>query len=200
MLTGRVPFEADTPVSVALKHLQEIPTEPIKLNPSVPLAVNNIIMKAMKKDPNLRYQSATEMLRDLTLALKNPDGNFVNTMNTEEDFPTQVVPTIDKKNIEDKIRDEDKKKGKKDNFFKKHKALTIVIVLILLFVLSFAGMQIFFIATRNKDIQVPNLVGMTEEKAKETIKGTKLQYKVVEEKYDVEVEKGLIISQKKNGY
>lgn len=196
MLTGKVPFEADTPVSVALKHLQEMPKEPIKLNPSIPLAVNNIIMKAMKKDPNLRYQSATEMLRDLTLALKNPDGNFVNTVNADEDFATQVIPTLDKKNIEDKIKEEDKKKNKKDNFFKKYKAFTIAIVLILLFVLSFAGMQIFFNATRNKDIQVPNLVGMTEEKAKETIKGTKLQYKIVEEKYDVEVEKGLIISQK----
>ncbi|MCI8519485.1 MAG: serine/threonine protein kinase [Clostridia bacterium] len=77
MLTGKVPFDADTPVSVALKHMQETPKEPITLNPAIPLAANRIVMKAMKKDPNLRYQSATEMLRDLTLALKNPDGDFV---------------------------------------------------------------------------------------------------------------------------
>lgn len=77
MLTGRVPFDADTPVSIALKHMQEEPIEPIKLNPSIPYSVNKIILKAMKKDTNLRYQSATEMLKDLTMALKDPDGSFV---------------------------------------------------------------------------------------------------------------------------
>ena len=77
MLTGRVPFDADTPVSIALKHMQEKPIEPIKLNPSIPFAVNKIIMKAMEKEISQRYQSATEMLKDLSMALKNPEGNFV---------------------------------------------------------------------------------------------------------------------------
>ena len=72
MVTGKVPFNADTPVSVALKHMQEKPIEPMKVNPNVPKAVNDIIMKAMQKDVNLRYQNATEMLRDLSKALKNP--------------------------------------------------------------------------------------------------------------------------------
>ena len=86
MLTGKVPFDADTPVSVALKHMQEAPKEPITLNPAIPLAANRIVMKAMKKDPNLRYQSATEMLRDLTLALKNPDGDFVKLARSRRGF------------------------------------------------------------------------------------------------------------------
>ena len=90
MLTGRVPFDADTPVSIALKHMQEKPVEPIKLNPSIPLAVNQIIMKAMRKDPNERYQSATEMLRDLNAALKNPEGNFVENENIDMNR-TQVM-------------------------------------------------------------------------------------------------------------
>ena len=77
MLTGRVPFDADTPVSVALKHMQETAVEPVKLNPAIPYAVNKIIVKAMQKDPSLRYESATEMIKDLSLALKYPDGNFV---------------------------------------------------------------------------------------------------------------------------
>ena len=55
MVTGRVPFDADTPVSIALKHMQEKPVEPIKLNPSIPYAVNKIIMKAMQKEVSLRY-------------------------------------------------------------------------------------------------------------------------------------------------
>ena len=50
--------------------MQEKPVEPIKLNPSIPYAVNKIIMKAMQKEVSLRYSSATELLKDLSLALK----------------------------------------------------------------------------------------------------------------------------------
>ena len=195
MVTGKVPFEADTPVSVALKHMQEIPKEPITLNPAIPLAINKIIMKAMKKDPNLRYQTATEMLKDLTLALKNPDGEFVNLTTTDEDFPTQVIPTIDNKKIEDKIKEQDNKKSsKKDNFFKKHKAFTVILAIILLFALSFGGITLWFNMSRNKDVQVPKLVGLTVDEVKKQLEGTKLSY-TIEEKYDVTVESGLVISQ-----
>ncbi len=68
MVTGRVPFDADTPVSVALKHMQEEPVEPIELNPNLPIAVNKIIMRALQKDTTLRYQTASEMLVDLKKA------------------------------------------------------------------------------------------------------------------------------------
>ena len=93
MLTGRVPFDADTPVSIALKHMQEKPIEPIKLNPTIPYAVNKIIMKAMEKDPNERYQSATEMLKDLSMALKNPEGDFVEQKDFTNQY-TQRIPTL----------------------------------------------------------------------------------------------------------
>lgn len=196
MVTGKVPFDADTPVSVALKHMQETPKEPIKLNPGIPLAVNKIIMKAMRKDPNHRYQTATEMLKDLTLALKNPDGEFVNLTNVDEDFPTQVIPTIENKNIEEKIKEQDKKKGKKKkSFFKEHTILAVLLILILLFVLSLGGTSLFFNLTRNKDVQIPNLVGCTLEEAKKILDEAKLTY-TTEEKYDVEIEKDKIISQK----
>ena len=61
MLTGRVPFDADTPVSVALKQVQEEPVDPMRYNDTIPVSVNRIILKAMQKDPNLRYQNASEM-------------------------------------------------------------------------------------------------------------------------------------------
>ena len=54
MLTGKVPFDADTPVSVALKHMQEEPKEPIELNDGIPTAVNQIVVKAMQKEPTAR--------------------------------------------------------------------------------------------------------------------------------------------------
>ena len=90
MVTGRVPFDSDTPVSVALKHMQEEPIEPIKIKSELPQSVNDIIMKAMRKDANERYQSATEMIKDLELALKHPEEQFVSAP-IGGDFPTQKI-------------------------------------------------------------------------------------------------------------
>ena len=70
MVTGKLPFDGDTPVSVALKHIQETPKEPIEINKDIPIGVNNIIMKAMAKDISERYQSAGEMQKDLERILK----------------------------------------------------------------------------------------------------------------------------------
>ena len=58
MLTGRVPFTAESPVAVSLKHIQVQPTPPRQLNPSIPQAVEDVILKALEKDPNERYQEA----------------------------------------------------------------------------------------------------------------------------------------------
>ena len=119
MVTGRVPFDADTPVSIALKHMQEKPVEPIKLNPSIPYAVNKIIMKAMQKEVSLRYSSATELLKDLSLALKNPEGEGIGISeeNIENSY-TQVIPTI--REGEEMKKKETETKNK-NVFFEKHK-------------------------------------------------------------------------------
>ena len=93
MLTGKVPFDADTPVSIALKHMQEEAIEPIEINPEIPTAVNQIVIKAMKKDPIERYQSATEMIRDLTQSLKDPDGDFVIIENKDGEY-TRVMKAM----------------------------------------------------------------------------------------------------------
>ena len=112
MVTGKVPFDADTPVSVALMHMQDKPVEPIKLNPSIPVSVNKIIMKAMQKDTNYRYQSASEMLRDLNQALKNPEGDFVFMKDIENDFPTQRIQTMSDGTIDTEKESNNKKKEK----------------------------------------------------------------------------------------
>ena len=94
MLTGKVPFEADTPVSIALKHMQEDAIDAKKLNPTIPASLNDIIKKAMQKDPNLRYNSAEEILEDLKETLKNPEGDFVRINERQDMDKTQRVNII----------------------------------------------------------------------------------------------------------
>lgn len=190
MLTGKVPFDADTPVSVALKHMQEEPIEPIKLNSSIPQAVNDIILKALKKEPAQRYETATEMLQDLRRALKEPGGDFVD--NKYNDFgATQRIDTLGN----DKEIKETRGKKTKKKMSKKVKILLWVIGLILLFALSLGGTMLYFNLTEPKDVQIPNLVGKTGEEAEAVLAeyGIKLEYS--DEEYNKEVEIGKIIWQ-----
>ncbi len=76
MITGRLPFEGDTPVSVAIQHINSIPLSPRELDPSIPEALEAITMKAMAPNPDNRYLSADEMLADLEEFRKNPNINF----------------------------------------------------------------------------------------------------------------------------
>ena len=197
MLTGRVPFDADTPVSVALKHMQEEPVPAIEVNPNIPSAVNDIIMKALKKDTNLRYQNATAMLLDLKRALKEPNGNFVDNNDYQGDFPTQRISTLG--DVEDRGVKTEQKKGKKQNkfitFIKGHKALSAVVGLILLFVISLGATIGISNATRPKEVQIPNLVGKTADEAKQILKENKINYVEEEPQYSTEYEAGQIISQ-----
>lgn len=197
MVTGKVPFDADTPVSVALKHMQEDPKEPIEVNPDVPNAINQIIMKALQKDSTLRYQTATEMLMDLKRALKNPDGDFVE----EEYDPTAMTQKIDTRMYGD-IDEDDKpknKKGKKDgklkSFIKQHKVLSSIIGLILLFVLSLVGTMIVFDVINPPEVSMPNVVGLSQDEAKQEIEDAKLKFEVDKEEYNKDVPEGYVISQ-----
>lgn len=93
MVTGRLPFDGDTPVAVALKHIQLEAEQPIDIESSIPEGVNDIILKAMKKEQNKRYQSASEMLQDLYKVLKEPDGRFV-AVESIDDYPTRRVQAV----------------------------------------------------------------------------------------------------------
>ncbi len=101
MVTGEVPFEADTPVSVALKQIQEDPIEPKEKVPTVTNALNRIILKAMAKQTTERYQTATELLDDIFAAINNVDveEKKEENVNSFKKGSTQVVPVITKKDI-----------------------------------------------------------------------------------------------------
>lgn len=196
MLTGRVPFDADTPVSVALKQMQEQPIEPIEINEEIPVSVNNIVLRAMQKDPGLRYANATEMLKDLSRALKDPEGDFVSGKDGG-DFPTQTISTM--YGAGEKRNQSSNKNKKKQNkfiaFIQNHKKLSIVMGVILLFFLTIGITYFALTAGQLKDVQIPNLVGLSKEEAQKQTEDAKLVYEVQEEKFDPEVPAGYIISQ-----
>ena len=76
MVTGDVPFDGETPVAVAIKHLQEAPLNPRELIPDIPPGFANIIMKCIRKSPVERYQSAGELIDELDRFMLNPDGDY----------------------------------------------------------------------------------------------------------------------------
>ena len=197
MVTGRVPFDADTPVSVALKHMQEKPEEPIEVNKHVPVAVNKIIMKALQKDATLRYQSASEMLIDLRKALKNPDGDFVEELEYDPTAKTQKINTDMYGNLKDELGKDSrgKKEGKFKKFIKKHKALSIVVGLVILFALSLGGTLGVLSITNPPEVEMPNVVGLSKEEAQKAIEDAKLKFEVKSEEYNKDVEEGHVISQ-----
>lgn len=93
MITGRLPFEGDTPVAVAIQHIKSIPIPPCDLNPDIPKALESITLKAMAPELSQRYASADEMLEDLKEFRKNPGFEpSVHVEPEEADEPTRVVP------------------------------------------------------------------------------------------------------------
>lgn len=188
MVTGKVPFDADTPVSVALMHIQEEPVPPIEINTEIPTAVNDIIMKAMKKDPLERYQSATEMLADLSKALKDPDGDFVIVENKDGAY-TRIMNSVS---------DKDVKKSKKKSFFKEHprtKFLVTILSLVLLFVIVFLITKVTLDGGFKKKVKIPDLVDKTEQEAGDITNSLGLELQVGEPQASATVEEGKIISQ-----
>ena len=97
MLAGRLPFEGDSAVSVAIQHLSSIPLAPREINPDIPEPLELICMKAMAADINKRYPSADAMIADLEAFRKNPDVDIGCTMEdllpAEDDEPTQLLHT-----------------------------------------------------------------------------------------------------------
>ena len=214
MVTGKVPFDADTPVSVALKHMQEEPIEPIKLNSRIPVAVNQIILKAMKKDASLRYASATEMIKDLSLALKNPSGKFVQEKNTN-DF-TRVIPTISENMVNQKQYKENSGRNTKKNEpektglakyleenpkMKKVTYIGVPILVVILCILIFWGsltitQKIFGTRTeQSSGISLISVENVTIDEAKSKLDAAGIKYDI-EEVYNKDIEAGKVISQK----
>ena len=146
-----------------------------------------------------RYQTATAMMRDLSRALKDPEGEFVEEENFDDGL-TRRMGAITDDMLKQSATANKKKKQKKGiaKFFEEHpkaKGPIIVLICLILFVASIAVTSAILSANEAKDVQIPNLIGKTEEEAKAELKELKLNYEKVSEDYNADQEAGKIYEQ-----
>ncbi len=91
MLTGRVPFNGETTVAIAIKHIQQPMPSPCEFVPEVPHSVEQIVLKCCEKSPDRRYQSMTELIADLKQSLIHPEDDFVKVIDPDQDGATRTA-------------------------------------------------------------------------------------------------------------
>ncbi len=206
MITGKVPFDGETPVTVALKHLEDEMTPPVKLVSSIPAGVNSIILKAAQKSQANRYQSACEMLDDLYSALKEPDGNFVKINNPNLDHQATQRITVPEEMREFNFRSnrENSFQGESEEMpAKKKKSDRVTVIAALatsfLIILLISGLAGYFVysklSNRMIEIDAPNVVGMNLDEARNMLGQSRISVEVTETRYDEKAPKDTILKQ-----
>lgn len=104
MLTGRVPFNGETTVAIAIKHIQEPMPSPRDFVPDIPVSVERIVLKCCEKSPDRRYQNITELIADLKQSLIHPDDDFVQMINPDEESATRMAPDRASQNMQEDYR------------------------------------------------------------------------------------------------
>ena len=209
MVTGILPFDGESPVTIALKHIQSEPVEPKKHNEAIPEALNNLIMKAISKESINRYQNCRELINDLQKIKENPnvaigarmnydDGRTIvmEPIRTEQILNNNVNATpnknlYSKSDFENDYEDEDDEDD--EDFFdgrnnsKKKKSNNKVIIIVGVIILAFAllggiafGSGLLSSGGSNKTVTVPSIVGMTVENATKELEKVGLKLKVSE--------------------
>ena len=203
MVTGRVPFDGDTTVTIAIKHLQEDIIPPSQFA-DVPHSLEQIIIKCTQKSPDKRYFNIHDLIADLKMSLVDPDGDFVQISEPGEEttiYNPRIDDDYEEEELEDDMEFEDedyrKEKGEVNPKVKKLSrvlmiAAGVVIALALLFIVGRATNLIKFgpgiTNTDENTVKVPNIVGMSYDDAKKKLatKGLGIKEKSREKssKYD----------------
>lgn len=169
MLTGKLPFQSENAVSVALMQLQKDPVMPREINPDIPVGLEQIVLRAMQKNVNDRYQSASEMLMDIEKYKNNPNIKFDYSYFVDSQ-PTKYVPAMEDPSANgavvlqepkavEPIEDNDYDDEPENN--EKSKKRTIAVLSgVLIVVVIFAAVLFAVFASGGGGYKVPNLVGM----------------------------------------
>lgn len=107
MLTGRVPFNGETTVAIAIKHIQEEMPSPREFVSEIPISVEQIVFKCCQKSPDRRYQSMGELVGDLKRSLMTPDEDFVKVVNSDEEGSTKMISDRDMARIKKQSKHRD---------------------------------------------------------------------------------------------
>lgn len=202
MITGKVPFVGDNPVTVALKHIQADPVLPSRIKSDISPKMEHIILKAMAKDPSQRYDSAEQMAKELAeicgkeqeftfqIAPKVPEGNILEKFVAENNSPTNTPQIVG-----------ERKEEKNENIPKRHVKMKIkkgplALLLLAAVLLLFGG---FKLATAifggGEDIVVPSIVGESVLDAQKILLDNDLTIEVADNIYNDTTERGAIITQ-----
>ena len=178
MLTGRLPFEGESAVSVAIQHLSSIPLAPREINPDIPEQLELICMKAMAPDLEHRYQSAVAMIADLEAFRKNPDVEMkfdLSDLRPEEtDEPTRPIRTVSGHTVTVPVRTAEKSHVRRSEDDDESPASggkrtvligAVVIAALAVVFLLFKSILGSFSVPAVDQYQVPNVLGMTIEEA-----------------------------------
>lgn len=203
MLTGKLPFDGENAVSVALMHLQLTPEAPRSINPSIPEGIEEITIKAMQKQPADRYQSAQEMLADIDRFHMNPSVRFEYKYLYDKQ-PTKYIDAVNKGKSQraeeyGQTYSKDKDKDKDDEPVRHSLTIPIVCGILIAVCLALIICVPLAIFKSNRtseaaDVDVPGFVGMSIHEIKENPEYKfKFEYEYV---YTDEHELGVIIDQK----
>ncbi|MDO4547268.1 MAG: protein kinase [Clostridia bacterium] len=177
MVTGVVPFDGDTAITVALKHLQEAPKSAKSVEPSVSKGIDEVILKSLEKEASHRYQTATEMARDLKLAIRYPRGGFVGKSSEHGyGFAGRVRSIVRSENFWQRFR---------------HWTLGISCFMLMALVIYYGAMLYRYLFVR---MQMPSLYMLDIEDAVATLDQYDLRY-TIEQMQSDDVRYGFILEQ-----
>ncbi|MBE6837793.1 MAG: Stk1 family PASTA domain-containing Ser/Thr kinase [Ruminococcus sp.] len=205
MLTGRKPFDGDNPVAVALMHMQETSELPRDVNPSIPEAVEEIIVHAMERNPSKRYQSASEMIKDFDMFKMNPSVVFgyknggIATVDEEEStryFKPVAAPVqhpADNQQDDDEEYEDDEEEERRSYVIPILAAVTVAVVIIAVIVIIVIAQAFSNNGNNDNKVKVPLMVGSTISEIRNNLSET-FTFQIKEE-YNSDYAEGVVIKQ-----
>ncbi len=197
MVTGKLPYQGESPITVALKHVQEDIKPPRELNPDIPIGFENIILKCVQKRQADRYGNISQLIRDLKKVRDN-SGDIIFDDIGNNDSHTKLIPIVDVEDDEIMKTNNKAKKTKKTN--KKDGSGKIIFLgIFLAFLLATSiwlgayKLKSFFLS--GELIVVPKVIGMQEEQARKEIEDLGLKFEVLARVKNSEFEVGEVITQ-----
>lgn len=188
MLAGKVPFDSENAVSVALMQVQANAQKLTQINPDIPKGLEQICVHAMQKNPRDRYQTATEMLLDIEEVIKNPNTTFNYSNNNETFTETVIEPSYDVQDEYDEVIDP------QEDASRKRKTIAAVVISVIVLIGVIIGVVFMFTSGMNtKSQKLESFVGFSYD---ELQNDTSYDYQFVAEyRKTNDQEPGIIISQ-----